>query len=107
MPQRSQYDRRSGAPSAGQDEMADFLHLIDLLHEVLVPVSPSVAFRAALGEELLAAGEARQEQVVARQGKRRLTSPWALLAAAVASAISVVVGIVTFILWHRTRPAAG
>jgi hypothetical protein len=86
--------------------MADFVHLVDLLHEVLIPVSPSVAFRAALGQELLAAGQARQEQVLARQGRSRLTSPWALLAAAVASAVSVVVGIITFILWHRTRPAA-
>ena len=114
MPQKSQNDRRSGSRTAGadfvgpgQDEMADFVHLIDLLHEVLIPVGPSEAFRVALGHELLVAGRARQEQILARQGRRRLTSPRALLAAAVASAVSVVVGIVTFILWHRTRPAAG
>jgi hypothetical protein len=114
MPQNSPYTGRPTPHAAGSDpagaapeELADFVNLIGLLYEVLTPVGPSEAFRAALGRELLVAGRARQEEILARQGKRRLASPWTLVAAAAASAVSVVVGIITFIIWHRTRPAAG
>lgn len=114
MPQNSHHAHRpvstvtgSGRVGAGPEELTDFIQLIDLLHEVLVPVGPSEAFRAALGRELVVAAREHQEAIALRQGKRRLASPWALIAAAAASAVSVVVGIITFIIWHRTRPAAG
>lgn len=88
------------------DQPTDLAWLVDLLREVLVPVWPDPAFRANLRQDLVAAA---YEQRAAEQGRvrRRLTSPWALLAAGIASVVSVAVGIVTYIVWHRTRTAAG
>lgn len=87
------------------DQPSDLTWLVDLLREVLVPVWPDPAFRANLRQELVAAA---YEQQAREQGRLRgrLTSPWALLAAGIASVVSVAVGIITYIVWHRTRTAA-
>ncbi|MCS6845501.1 MAG: hypothetical protein NZ528_14470 [Caldilineales bacterium] len=91
-------------PSA--DQPLELTWLVDLLREVLVPVRPDPAFRARLHQELVAAAH-QQQAVEEGRARRRLTSPWALLAAGIASAVSVAVGIITYILWHRARTAAG
>lgn len=88
-------------PSPG-DQAAALARLVELLQQVLVPVQPDPAFRARLHRDLVTAG---REQAAARRTRRRWTSPWALAAAGIASAVSVAIGIVTYILWHRTHTA--
>lgn len=88
-------------PSGVDDDVALLARLIYQLQQALIPVSPAESFRANLRHDLLMAAHEQQRQN--SQTRRRLTSPWALLAAGVASAVSVVVGIITYVVWHRTR----
>lgn len=89
-----------------EDSLALLGHLIDLLRQVLVPVQPSTTFRATLRQDLTAA--ARDKQLASQDRRKRswLTSPWTL-AAALGSGLSVALGIITYVIWHRWRTAAG
>lgn len=92
-------------PSSSSDDVALLARLIYLLQQVLIPVSPAESFRANLRHDLMVAAYERQAPAVKRP-RRRLTNPWAWLAAGIASTVSVVVGIVTYVIWHRIRTVA-
>jgi hypothetical protein len=92
-------------PSGSSDDVALLARLIYLLQQVLTPVSPTEPFRAKLRHDLLVAAHERQA-LAAKQPRRQLTNPWAWLAAGIASTVSVVVGIVTYVIWHRIRTVA-
>ncbi len=93
-------------PSSAAIDMASLLHLIYQLQQALTPQRPSESFRIQLGRDLLIAAR-EQQSAAGERRRRRLTSPWTLLAAGIASAVSVVVGIITYVIWHRTRAATG
>lgn len=93
-------------PSSASADLPFLQGLIYQLQLALTPLRPDESFRAQLHRDLLIA--AREQQIAAGQRRRRrLTSPWALLAAGIASAVSVAVGIITYVIWHRTRTATG
>lgn len=89
------------------DTLALFGQLISLLRQVLVPVQPSVTFRANLRQDLAAAAYERQRLGQDSRKRNWLTSPWTLAVAAIGSGLSVAIGIITYVIWHRWRTAAG
>lgn len=93
-------------PSRSSDDVVLLARLIYLLQQALIPVKPGEPFRAQLRHDLMVMAHERQALALQRR-QRRLTSPWALLAAGIASTVSVVVGIITYVIWHRTRTATG
>jgi hypothetical protein len=93
---------RKPTPAAGRDQMLDGLvQVVDLLHDVLQPVRPRVAYRERLRQRLLmAAQELQSEPLLSPWQQRRVG--WLLGAAAVGSAVSVA-GVIAYLLRNRSN----